>query len=287
MSESDDISPKSPGASRISKHERQRRIIATLENLPALRASGLSAALGVSNETIRRDLIELDEKGLINRTYGGAARPIGFEPPVRERLRIRIAERDRIARRVAGLLAENEVVFMGSGATTNHIARAMAERCQRLTVITHDFLVVRSLAANPSIRVFFLPGRVNREEDCTVGAATLAAIDSYQANWAILGSSGIGGLGVYEADDENAAIYHRMAARAAKTVIAVDSTKFNQPVLCVYAPWDMVDILCTEEMPDKTLQRVITAAGASILVATDDSLSPAAERPDDVPVACP
>jgi DeoR/GlpR family transcriptional regulator of sugar metabolism len=256
-----------PAASRMSKDERQRRIVATLQNFPALRASGLSADLGVSSETIRRDLIELDGKGLINRTYGGAARPLGYEPPVKERMGIRIAERERIARTVAGLIAENEVVFIGSGATTNHIARAIAEQCQRITVITHDFLVVHTLSANPTIRVYFLPGRVNREEDCAVGAQTIAAIDGYQANWAILGSSGIGTLGIYEADDENAAIYQRMAMRAAKTVIAVDSGKFNQPVFCIYAQWNMVDVLCVECMPDEALERVVTAAGVDILVA--------------------
>ena len=251
----------------MSKRERQKRIVATLQNSPALRASGLSADLGVSSETIRRDLIELDEKGLINRTYGGAARPLGYEPPVKERMTIRVAERDRIARTVADLIAENEVVFIGSGATTNHVARAIAERCRKITVITHDFLVVRSLSANPTIRVFFLPGRVNREEDCTAGAQTLAAIESYQANWAILGGSGIGALGIYEADDENAAIYRTMTTRAAKTVIAVDSGKFHQPVLCIYAQWDMVDVLCVEAMPDEALERVVTAAGVQILLA--------------------
>ena len=71
--------------SRPSKSDRQARIVAELRATPSLRVNELAELLGVSTETVRRDLAELDERGLINRTYGGAMRPVAFEPALAER----------------------------------------------------------------------------------------------------------------------------------------------------------------------------------------------------------
>src|SRR5690349_22288647 len=80
---------------RMSKRDRQQRILAELRVSATLRISELANELGVSYETIRRDLEEMGESGLINRTYGGAvARPFGFEPAWSERAHAKTAERE-------------------------------------------------------------------------------------------------------------------------------------------------------------------------------------------------
>ena len=71
--------------------------MAELRATPAAGERAWRALLGVSTETVRRDLAELDERGLINRTYGGAMRPIAFEPALAEREGMMVAERERIA----------------------------------------------------------------------------------------------------------------------------------------------------------------------------------------------
>ncbi len=72
--------------------------------------------------------MELNDQGLINRTYGGAARPFAFEAPIHERLRFKINERQRIGGAVCKLFAENEVILLGAGATTNHVAVPQSHR---------------------------------------------------------------------------------------------------------------------------------------------------------------
>src|ERR1700677_3328056 len=103
-----DKRPRKPEGDRLSKLARHKHIISQLTAAPALRASELAAALGVSGETIRRDLMELQDQKLINRTYGGASRPFALEQSLTDRKAIMISEREAIAAAVAELILPKE-----------------------------------------------------------------------------------------------------------------------------------------------------------------------------------
>lgn len=102
--------PVLPERERLTKGLRHQHIVAQLSAAPTLRASELAATLGVSSETIRRDLVDLEEQGLINRTFGGAARPFGLEPTRNDRRRAMTAEREAIAAAVSAMVQPNEVL---------------------------------------------------------------------------------------------------------------------------------------------------------------------------------
>ena len=127
-----------PG-SRLSKNDRQARIVAELRGTPTLRVNELADMLVVSTETVRRDLAELAERGLINRTYGGAMRPVSFEPALAERESLMVAERERIASAAVKLISSGDILMIGGGATTLQFARRVAVECNHLTIITHSF----------------------------------------------------------------------------------------------------------------------------------------------------
>ena len=255
------------GPQKLSKSARQDRIIHELSAAPLLRASELANALSVSHETIRRDLMELDSQGLISRTYGGASRPFGFEAPVHERRTYMLDERARIAASVCERIQPNEVVLLGAGATTNHVARRLAHFSKNLTAITHDFLVAQTLCQNPTIKVLFLAGRTHPTEGYVYGGKTLAGIESFQANWAIVGATGIDDNGIYDADDEAGAVYRAMATNAACAVLVADSTKFMQPSLTRFAHWADFDVLHTDTAPPAPLATALQAAGVELVVA--------------------
>ena len=86
---------------RLSKTERQQKIVAELQATPTIRALDLAKDLQVSTETIRRDLEELESKGLINRTYGGASRPLSPDGDVGQREQLFVREREDIDREVS------------------------------------------------------------------------------------------------------------------------------------------------------------------------------------------
>src|ERR1700748_880001 len=98
---------------KLSKKDRQARIRAEHRIATPIRISDLASELGVSYETIRRDLEEMGQNGLINRTYGGAVvRPFGSEPAWNERFNAMTEERERIAATAAGLVQQREVLMI-------------------------------------------------------------------------------------------------------------------------------------------------------------------------------
>jgi DeoR/GlpR family transcriptional regulator of sugar metabolism len=123
------------------------------------------------------------------------------------------------------------------------------------------------LCHNPTIRTLFLPGRLHPTEGYVYGNQTLAGIDTYQANWAIVGASGVGGRGACDTDDEAAAIYRAMTLTAEKSIIVADSSKFNQPSLVVYARWQEVDFFLTDKEPPGDLEQAMQTAGVTVEVA--------------------
>ena len=111
------------------------------------------------------------------------------------------------------------------------------------------------------------PGRYNSAEGYVFGTQTIASINSYEANRAIIGATGIGGRGVNDADDEAGAIYGAMAKRAAEAIVVADHTKFEQRALTVFAQWTDIDRLVTDHQPEGALATALREAGTEILVA--------------------
>jgi DeoR/GlpR family transcriptional regulator of sugar metabolism len=253
---------------RLSKTARHQHIISQLTAAPTLRASELVMVLGVSGETIRRDLMELHDQKLINRTYGGASRPFALEPALKDRKGVMVAEREAIAAAVVDLTRPNEVLMIAAGATTFHVARRLAARARDITVIVHDFAIAAALAANPTIRVLCCPGRYHATDGYVFGSQTIASLNGYEANRAIVGATGISGRGVHDADDEAAAIYGTMMRRAAEAIVVADHTKFDQRALSVFVQWTEVDRLVTDRQPEGALGAALREAGTEVVVAS-------------------
>src|SRR5688572_12665921 len=109
------------------KAARRRLIMTELGLTPAVRTSDLARRLGVSPETVRRDIEELTQRGLVSRTYGGAAgRQLGLQPEFEHRSGLAVAERDAIARVAVTLVKPGDVVMIDSGSTTARFAHALA-----------------------------------------------------------------------------------------------------------------------------------------------------------------
>ena len=222
---------------RQSKSERQSRIVAELKAAPTLRVNELADRLGVSTETVRRDFSELEERGLINRTYGGATRPMNLEPALVEREQLMVAERERIAGAAVELVEDNDILMIGGGASTLHVARRLATSRNHLTIITHSLSIAVALASNPLHRVLMLPGQYDGREGLISGPDTIDALQRYRASKAILGASGITLEGPSDAGVGPSLIYGMMMRRSAEAIIVVDHTKIGRSSLSVYGEW--------------------------------------------------
>lgn len=252
---------------RHGKTGRQRQIVADLCLYPAMRVNELADRLGVSTETIRRDLTELDRRGLISRTYGGAMRPVPFEPGVAEREGLMVAERQRIAEAAAARVEPNDILMIGGGATTLHFARRIAAMELFLTVITHAFSIAMALAENPLVRVLILPGQYDGREGLIHGAETVEALQRFRANKAFLGASGLTAEGPNDAAMGPGQVFGAMMRRATATFVLADRSKFDRPSLTVYGPWSGSATLISDIAPDGELADALADAGTTVVTA--------------------
>ncbi|WP_349262348.1 DeoR/GlpR family DNA-binding transcription regulator [Geminicoccus sp.] len=250
-----------------AKARRQQRIMAALRAAPAIRIVELATEFEVSTETIRRDLDELGQAGLIARTYGGAARPVASEPAIVERERLMVAERRRIAVAAARLVGSSEAIMLGGGSTTLKVARQLAGSLTRATIVTHGFAHAAALAANPNVRVLMVPGRYEPSEGIVVGAETVDHVGRFHAEVAIVGASGITLAGAADVDDEAAAVYRAMRLCADRVLTVADHGKFGRPAFAIHAELAEMGHLVTDQPPPEPLARALAMAEVQVTVA--------------------
>jgi len=250
---------------RLSKKDRQDRILAELRVASTIRISGLADALGVSYETIRRDLEELDQSGRINRTYGGAvARPFGFEPAWNERFNSMTDERQRIAAMAVGFVQPREVLMVDAGSTTLHFAQRLAAEAKDLTVITNCFAVAMALSTNPTIAVIACPGHYDAHEGSVSGPDTIGFLSRFNANHCIIGASGITAEGPNDAHSSAVAVKRAMLSRCKQHILLVDHSKFDRANLEVVCPLSRIHRLVSDAAPPRDLAKALRDADVKL-----------------------
>ncbi|MGE4480519.1 DeoR/GlpR family DNA-binding transcription regulator [Acidocella sp.] len=252
---------------RQEKRERQAKILAALSTAPSLRVAELANELHVSTETIRRDFDELTRAGLLNRTYGGAVRPLNTEPNVSERQALRLRERQRIAMAAVEQVADARILLIGSGSTATHVAHQIAAKLNDIMVVTHSYGVAAALSSNHSIKVMMIPGLYHSGEASTTGGHAIVFLQSLYADYVILGASGLTTDGASDALPEIAAVNIAMLGRAAKCVVTADHGKFNLLFATRFASWPQVDLLVTDAPPPNELRRALEQNRVQLVVA--------------------
>lgn len=250
------------------KQARQERIIALLRANPAVRVAGLAREFGVSTETVRRDLDELSQAGVVNRTYGGAARSaMGHEAAVNERLQEQVDERLRIARRASDLVETGDLVMIDGGSTTIHFARQLAARNGRVTVLTNSLGVAAALGPDPASKVVLCPGDYLPSEGIVTGPETIAFLERFYVDKAFIGASGLTDQGPNEVHSSAAWVKRRMLQQAKRSYLLLDSTKFNVLRHELVCPLEEISELITDRRPTGTLRAALARAAVQIDVA--------------------
>lgn len=247
------------------KTQRHDQILSVLDANPSIRVTELASELGVSAETVRRDLTELDETGRIKRTYGGAVRTKTFEPALAERSQLHIKEREEIAHLAVERVGDADSLFIGGGATTLHFARALRAVERPLTVLTPAFSIAMELSVNPRIQVMALPGIVEPKEGLVYGAETIKCIKQFRTSLAVVGASGVDERGVSEALLNAAQVYAAMIEAADDTLVLADTSKFGSRSLQQILHWRKNVCLISDSAPPPMLFDAIRQSGASVI----------------------
>ncbi len=249
---------------KLRKKERHRHILTALAANAGMTVTDLAVELLVSKQTIRRDLDELSENGEINRTYGGAASPpVGIEPNLAERGQMMIPERTQIADVAVKMFREGETIMIGPGVSTSFFAQFLAREYQRLQILTNSLSVATIMAKSGSHRVVLIPGDYEPLEGCVTGAETLAFVEKFRADVAVIGASGIDQEGVYEAHSGISWVDRAMLSRSLRNMVLLTDDKFNHPYLEKICSLGDLDALVTNKAPEGQLLSALNDADVS------------------------
>ncbi len=256
---------------RLTKKERHALILSEVRRSASIRISKLARRIGVAGETIRRDLIELGDAGLINRTYGGATISlVTTEPVISERGLTLVDERARIGRGAAGLIEKGQIVMIDGGSTTYEVARNLSQLKRDLTIITNSTGVASVAGANPTFRVLLCPGTYDSREGSVLGEDTVEFVRRYNADVAIIGASGLSADGPSDMISGAAAVKRAMISRSLSTVLVVTHDKFGRSSLERICGLDDIADIVTDSEPKADLRSAAEQAGTELHVFASD-----------------
>ena len=219
----------------VDKQQRRLNVIqGALQQSGSVAVEDLSAKLGVSVVTIRRDLDTLEEQGLLRRTHGGAVsiEPLFYEPFKRDRAFLAQVEKmadekRRIGRAAAALITPGETIAVTPGTTTAEVIRGLPLNYD-LTVVTNTANIVMELSKRRDINVFMTGGQLHGEWFSLVGPSAIRSLDNILIHTLFIGADGIDsrwGASAYGSDE--AELNGTMVKHSQRNIAVVDHTKFG------------------------------------------------------------
>jgi DeoR/GlpR family transcriptional regulator of sugar metabolism len=228
--------------------ERQRRLLQHVRVHGSGNVADLAEALGVSPSTVRRDLREMDERGLLTRVHGGASVLDGdLEPVLSSRSADRAEQKRRVGQAAARRVPDGATVLISGGTTTEAMLPFLAGR-ERITVLTNGLNIAYHLARFPDISVVVLGGVLRHEEMSLLGPIAEHVLSEFHVDIAfssVFGvdpDNGISGANVTEAGTDR-----RMLQSAQELVVLADSSKFGRRGPVRLADVSQISCLITDD----------------------------------------
>ncbi len=250
---------------------RQTYILEMLRKNKQVQVSELSALLGVSDMSCRRDLLKLEQAGLLKRTFGGAVlapNVYALEVSFAEKETDHAREKRAIAVAAAHLIRSEETVALGAGTTTLQLARHIGAH-RRVTVVTNALNLAMALAGRRDISLIVTGGSLQEESFALVGPFAEALFRHIHVNKLFIGANGISTVhGATTLDLQEASIYRAMMAVTDETVVVADSSKFGRTSLAQITDLGEVRRIVTDPGISALQQRELEQRGIEVIVAS-------------------
>jgi DeoR family glycerol-3-phosphate regulon repressor len=240
-------------SSRASNY-RQSQIVALLQQSKRVVVEDLAAHFGVTSQTIRRDLNELGEARQLVRVHGGAIVASGVENLAYEARQL-VAQTPKrlIGEAAAKLIPDNSSLFINIGTTTEEVAKALVGH-SGLLVITNNLHVASELYNSKAIEVFLTGGMIRQNDGGIVGAVTVAQIEQFRVDVAVIGTSAIDPNGtLLDFDIREVEISRAIIKHARKVVLVSDNSKFSRSAPVRIAHLSEIDVFVTDRLPSPAI----------------------------------
>lgn len=253
----------------MTKDDRHQLVAEMVQGTGRVRVVDLAARMGVSEMTVRRDLEELEESGLITRVHGGAVSNVSrsFEPGFAARSGHHVDAKRRIGEAAAALVREGETLVLDAGTTTLHVAQALRPDL-RARVLALSLHIADALADMPNVTLMIPGGVVRRHERSFVGGMTTQTFATLHFDTVILTSGGVdvaAGVTEYEFDDAETKVAALGSAR--RKIVVADGSKVGAVAFVRLCAIEDVDVLVTDPSAPPVIVESLRAAGVEVVVA--------------------
>ncbi|HXF38002.1 MAG TPA: DeoR/GlpR family DNA-binding transcription regulator [Actinomycetota bacterium] len=228
----------------------------------------LASRYRVTPETIRRDLTELERRGVLRRVHGGAISIDRFraEPALSEKAGAMTQEKARIGEAALAFLPERGSVLLDAGTTTLALARVFPDR--ELSVFTNAMPVGLELAGRQAVQLTVIGGRVRGRTLAHVDDWALRALQDLRVDVAFIGTNGLTvERGLSTPDPSEAAVKREMVRAAHQVIVLADHTKVGVESTVRFAPIEDVDVLVTDRGLEEAHRKTLEEAGVEVVLA--------------------
>jgi DeoR/GlpR family transcriptional regulator of sugar metabolism len=247
------------------KEQRFRFILEKLKTHQKVLSANLSEELGVSEDTIRRDLNELSQLGLIHKVHGGALPPSPVLLTYKERETYAWQNKQEIAKKAVTLIHNGQVIILDGGTTTLQIAQLLP-RDLSATVFTNSIPVALHLVDHPSVEVVLAGGKLLKRSQVTLGYEAMDTFRSVRADVCFLGVCSIHyEIGLSVPDREEAQVKKAMVNAAAQVVALATAEKIGTAEAYIVAQLTELDMLITDTSAPEEALHLYKASGLEIL----------------------
>ena len=247
--------------------KRHTEIMRMLADEGTVTISELAARLGVSLETVRRDVRPLTENGSVLKIHGavGLAGQIG-EAPFQRRMRENADAKRRIAREVAQMIHDGGSVMLDTGTTTSFVARELLGH-RRLTVVTNSSDIARTLATVNGNQVYMAGGELRSDSGAAFGNSAIDFISRFTVTHAVISAGAMDARGVMDFDLEEAEFARMVLSCGERKLVVTVHSKFGRRGLVSVCDFSGFDQLITDLEPPEDISAALAGAGAALTIA--------------------
>jgi len=247
----------------------QLELIEEVRRLQTVTVEALAERFGVTLQTVRRDIRQLNDAGLLTRFHGGVRMPGSTTENIeyRKRQQLNAQAKQRIAQEVAARVPHGSSLLINIGTTTEAIARALL-RHKGLRVITNNLNVAAILSDNADCEVIVAGGAVRAMDRGIIGEMTVDFIGQFRVDIGLIGISGIEADGsLRDFDYREVKVARAILEHSREVWVAADHSKFNRPAMVELARLDHLDRLFTDAPPPEPFPELLGEAGVELVVA--------------------
>lgn len=245
---------------------RRERIAEMVNKNNTITNEEIMQTFGVSIETVRRDLAYLEERGLLERVYGGAVKKkfMSVEPKYASRESVNNGEKKEIALVAESMILENETVFFDLGTTVLLIANLLNEE-KNITAFTNSLRTAMCLA-DKNQNVIMPGGKVRGMEYAVSGSISEDCMLNFNIDKAFIGAGGINENGITDFIIDEARLRSKIIKNAEKVIVVADFSKMGIKAPCKVCELSDIDVLITDEKAPKELLKKISKIGVEVIV---------------------